>query len=148
MERWVSERREEECNICHYSYPILRRTRTFCDLLRHPEGRKEPLVYALLGVLFSLSLLHVFAFAWILSVRMWGRLPWMYQLLNAAALLGQSLLWSVFPFVAFRMAWESSRRWCLLNAEMRILLPEDNESRPPRGELPPCQARKTPLAPN
>ncbi|KAH7949913.1 hypothetical protein HPB49_016830 [Dermacentor silvarum] len=149
MERWVSERREEECNICHYSYPILRRTaRTFCDLLRHPEGRKEPLVYALLGVLFSLSLLHVFAFAWILSVRMWVRLPWMYQLLNAAALLGQSLLWSVFPFVAFRMAWESSRRWCLLNAEMRILLPEDNESRPPRGELPPCQARKTPLAPN
>ncbi|XP_075557967.1 E3 ubiquitin-protein ligase MARCHF2-like isoform X1 [Dermacentor variabilis] len=148
MERWVSERREEECNICHYNYPILRRTRTFCDLLRHPEGRKEPLVYALLGVLFSLSLLHVFAFAWILSVRMWGRLPWMYQVLNAAALLGQSLLWSVFPFVAFRMAWESSCRWCLLNAEMRILLPEDSESRPPRGELPPCQDRKTPRAPN
>ncbi|XP_070384094.1 E3 ubiquitin-protein ligase MARCHF2-like isoform X2 [Dermacentor albipictus] len=139
MERWVSERREEECNICHYNYPILRRTRTFCDLLRHPEGRKEPLVYALLGVLFSLSLLHVFAFAWILSVRMWGRLPWMYQVLNAAALLGQSLLW---------MAWESSCRWCLLNAEMRILLPEDSESRPPRGELPPCQDEKTPRAPN
>nr|XP_037291432.1 E3 ubiquitin-protein ligase MARCHF2-like [Rhipicephalus microplus] len=148
MERWVSERREEECNICHYSYPIQRKTRTFRDLLRHPEGRKEPLVYAMLGVLFSLSLLHVFAFAWILSVRMWGRLSWTYQVLNAAALLGQSLLWSVFPIVAFRMAWESSCRWCQMNAEMRILLPEDSESGPTRGGHPPCQARKAPLAPN
>ncbi|XP_077485494.1 E3 ubiquitin-protein ligase MARCHF2-like [Amblyomma americanum] len=148
MERWVSERREEECNICHYNYPILRKSRTFCELLQHPEGRKEPLVYALLGIIFSLSLLHVFAFAWLLTVRMWGRLPWMYQIANAAALVAQAFLWSVFPFVAFRMAWESSCRWCLLNAELRILLPEESDDiRPPRAGLA-YRARKTTLARN
>ncbi|KAH6948704.1 hypothetical protein HPB50_025894 [Hyalomma asiaticum] len=148
MERWVTERREEECSICHYSYPVLRKARTFCDLLRDPEGRKEPLVYALLGVLFSLSLLHVFAFACILSVRMWGHLPWVYQALNGVALLCQAVLWSVFPFVAFRMAWDNSRRWCQMNAEIRILLPEDSEGRPTRAGHAPCPARKAPLATN
>lgn len=138
MERWVSERREEECNICHFNYPIMRKNRTLCELLKHPEGRKEPLVYVLLGVIFSMSLLHVFAFAWVLSVRMWGRLPWVYQALNAAALVAQAGLWSIFPFVAFRMAWESSRRWCLLNAELRIVLPEPR----PEDEAQNCAARK------
>ncbi|XP_077556865.1 E3 ubiquitin-protein ligase MARCHF2-like [Haemaphysalis longicornis] len=140
MERWVSERREEECNICHFNYPIVRKKRTLCELLRHPEGRKEPLVYVLLGVIFSMSLLHVFAFAWMLSVRTWGHLPWPYQLLNAAALVAQAALWAIFPFVAFRMAWESSRRWCLLNAELRIVLPETGAE----DDRQHCAARKAP----
>ncbi|XP_040357234.2 E3 ubiquitin-protein ligase MARCHF2-like [Ixodes scapularis] len=122
MERWVSERREEECSICHYNYPIRREARTVCELLRHPEGRREPLLYALLGFLFSLSLVHVFALAWLLGVR--APLPWGYRALNGAALAAQAALWAVFPFVAFRMAWESSSRWCQANAELRILLPD------------------------
>ncbi|XP_064467620.1 E3 ubiquitin-protein ligase MARCHF2-like [Ornithodoros turicata] len=125
MQRWVSERREDQCNICLYVYSIRKEPKSLVAAFFDKDGRKEPLIYLFLGLLFSSSLAHVFGFSIILTMNLWRQLAWYIKVLNTVTLSTEFLVWATIPTVAFKMAWESCQRWRQLNADWHIILPGD-----------------------
>ncbi|XP_064489357.1 E3 ubiquitin-protein ligase MARCHF3-like [Ornithodoros turicata] len=130
MEKWVSERREEECNICHFRYHIIKERKTFLDLMRDRDGRIEPLVFASMGVLELLSLIHQFAFSMALTAQLWHSIPTPLKAQIPLIFAMEIVYWSIFPIMAFRLAWDSCNRWRQLNADVRIVLSDASPREP------------------